>query len=310
MNNKALEELQQVDLASVDVPSLVRLVSSAFDQVHLIGAVTHSPMIFCRARRGHSPFHHRDQISYNRNSSEAGRCNFEGQSLLYAASSVLPLPVELETKPGEVLTVGYWRSTRKLLILPFGFSEEVRGKLGTKLRAHIKDELPNIDQESALRAECYKYLMDVFTRLISENEHHHYKLTSAIAEILLGDVTEGWAQQFYHGDSFNPNCFDGIKYPSIATFGNHHNYAIRPKTIDASVELFRAETFQVEAVEDGLDVLVPLRTGFPTSDGTILWTNRFETRYEVQLANGSVSVSHDDGGFRVTNSSGEDSLGF
>ncbi|HEY4249298.1 MAG TPA: hypothetical protein VGM64_20920 [Lacunisphaera sp.] len=310
MNNDGLNALKQANFATGEFSEIVRLVNLTFSGIRLAGSLVEPPAVLCRARSDLSPFQHRDQISYKRSGIDIGRCNTDGQSLFYAANSLLPLPNEIKAKSGEVLTVGYWRSTKKLLFQRFGFSEDVREKLGTRLRSHPTQEVPTPDQKDTHHYDRYNYLMDAFTKMISESELHYYKLTAAIATILLGEIETESFRKFIPQDIFDRTCFDGLMYPSIPSLGNFRSYAIRPNIIDSCFELFRVETFQIEAMEGCPDFLVPLRTGFPRPDGTIAWTNRFETQYEVQLATEKVRVSHEDLGFRIIDSQGKDSLGF
>lgn len=308
MSNQALEELKRTDLITVNFHDLVALLRKAFDQVTIAGQLLDS-QIFCRARTGPRRFGHRGEISYKLGS-DLGRCNIAGQSIFYAANSPVPLPLEIDAKPGEVLTVGYWRSTRKLLLSQFGFSDEIRARLGTQLPTTAKGNWSSIEQIDSQLAQCYAYFMEAFTEVVSEDRQHHYKLTAAFAEILLGEIQEGWAEQFFPGEGLQMNSFDGIMFPSIAGRGNFHNFALKPMIIDAHAELFRVEAYQVETRSQFSCQVKPQCTGFLEHDGTISWLDEFETEFEVKLGDGIGRARHTDMGFRVFDKLGKATVGF
>jgi hypothetical protein len=246
-----------------------------------------------------------NDLSYNPNLESIGwgRCNQPGDPIFYASNSPEGLPREIHARVGDILNLGYWRSPVPVLLSTFGFSENVRKRMGTILRFPAGQPEPDSTALNASTIKAYQFLMDAFTETVEPNEEHKYMLTTAIYAIISGDVGP------LVFDSVSKERFDGVTFPSIATRGNLVNFALRPQVVDSSLELFRVEAFEVTGIEDTEYDLWAIATGFPAVDGTIQW-GEFEDEFKVELSLSTATVSHGKPGFRILTPDGGVAAGF
>lgn len=131
-----LDELMQADLSSMTFADISSSVRSAMDKVVILASPHSPPSIFLRMRAGSAHAQQRKDLSYNPNleSVRWGRCNRPGEPIFYASNSPEGLPQEIHARVGDILNLGYWRSRVSVLLSTFGFSENVRRRMGTTLR--------------------------------------------------------------------------------------------------------------------------------------------------------------------------------
>lgn len=175
--------------------------------------------------------------------------------------------------------------------------------MGTILRFPVAQPEPDSTALNASTIKAYQLLMDAFTEMVGANEDHKYMLTTAIYEILSGDLGPLVV------DGVSKGRFDGVTFPSIAARGNLVNFALQPQVVDSSLELFRVEAFEVTGNEDTEYDVYAIGTGFPAVDGTIQW-GEFEDEFEVELSLTTATVSHGKPGFRILTPGGGVAAGF
>jgi len=309
MQRLALDELMQADLGSMKFSKITSLVRSAMDKVVILAGRHSPPYIFLRMRAGSALAQHRKDLSYNpnRESIRWGRCNEPGKPIFYASNSPQGLPEEIRAKVGDILNLGYWRSRTTVLLSTFGFSEDVRRRMGTILRLPAGERDHDVSALNPSTTRAYQFFMDAFTETVAANEEHKYKLTTAIYDVLSGEINASVEKGL-------PELrFDGIKFPSIAARGNLLNFALRSEVVDSSLELFRVEAFEVIKVRGTEYDVSPIATGLPAVDGTIRWSE-FEIEFKVELALATATVIHGklDGkpDFRVLTPDGGEAAGF
>jgi hypothetical protein len=306
MEPLTLVELMRAKLAEMTSSDISSSVRSVMNNVVIIGSRHYPPVVFLRMRAAKALVRHTNDISYNpiRAMVGWGRCNRPENSLFYASNSPLGLAQEINAKTGDILNLGYWRSRAPLLVSTFGFSEGVRNRLGTELRFPAGQELPDSTSLNRSTDKVHQFLINAFTEVVGASEEHKYMLTTAIADVLLGDI-----------ESSSEHCisetrFDGVQFPSIASRGNFLNFALRPEVVDSSLELFRVEAFEVQGVRGTEYDVLPLATGIPASNGTIAWLGDFEYKFTVQLAKGVVTVIHGAPDFRILTPDSGEAAGF
>lgn len=124
------------------------------------------------------------------------RANRAGASMFYCSATWHPPFFEAHVQPGDGIVIGRWQTRQPLRILSFGYAD-------------ICTDDPHSDREKALRRalaqlpdetrELAAFLTHTFTKPVDETNHHHYRLSIAIAEACqLG------------------NAFDGLLFPSAA----------------------------------------------------------------------------------------------
>ena len=300
-----LEELMQADLSSMTFADISSSVRSAMNKVAILAGLHFPPFIFLRMRAGSALAEQRKDLSYNPNAESVGwgRCNGPGEPIFYASNSPEGLPQEIHAIVGDTLSLGYWRSRVPLLLSAFGFSENVRRRMGTVLHFPASEPEPDSTSLNSSTMKAYQFLMDAFTETVGPNEEHKYMTTTAIYRILNGDVgpvvIEGVSKE----------RFDGVRFPSIAARGNLVNFALPPQAVDSSLELFRVEAFKVTGIEDTKYNLWAIATGYPAVDGTIQW-GEFEHEFKVELSLSTAIVSHGKPGFRIRTPDGGVAAGF
>ncbi len=269
----SLDELMQADLASMTFSDISSSVHSAMDKVGIWGTRHYPPSIFLRMRAGSALAQHRKDLSYNpnRESIRWGRCNKPGKPIFYASNSPVGLPGEIHAKVGDILNLGQ-PDLNSTALNP------------STTRAH-------------------QFLMDAFTETVAANEEHKYMLTTAIYEILSGDINASVEKAM-------PELrFDGVTFPSIAARGNLLNFALRPEVVDSSLDLFRVEAFEVTKVRGPEYDVRPITTGVPALDGAIEW-GEFEDEFKVELALSIATVIHGKPDFRILTTDGGEAAGF
>jgi len=145
--------------------------------------------------------------------------------------------------------------------------------------------------------------MDTFTETVASNEEYKYMLTTAIYEILTGDINACVEK------GVPEMRFDGLTFPSIAARGNLLNFALRPEVVGSSLELFRVEAFEVTNIRGTEYDVRPISTGIPAPDGTIEW-GEFENEFKVELALSTATIIHDKPNFRIFALDGGEAAGF
>jgi hypothetical protein len=95
--------------------------------------------------------------------------------------------------------------------------------MGTILHFPVAQPEPDSSALNASTIKAYQLLMDAFTEMVGANEEHKYMLTTAIYEILSGDLGPLGVSK---------GRFDGVTFPSIAARGNLVNFALQPQVVD------------------------------------------------------------------------------
>ena len=132
----SLDELMRGDLASMTFSDILSSVRSIMGNVRIIGTKHYPPFIFVRMRAGSALAQHRKDLSYhpNRKLLRWGRCNEPCKPIFYSSNSPVGLPEKIHAMVGDILNLGYWRSQTTVLLSTFGFSDDVRRRMGTTLR--------------------------------------------------------------------------------------------------------------------------------------------------------------------------------
>jgi hypothetical protein len=139
----------------------------------------------------------------------------------------------------------------------------------------------------------HQFLAEAFSEKIQYGDDHLYKLSAAIAERLLGNVTDRRDEAKRMAGPKLPDYrkFAGIMYPSIAMSCNADNLALTPEFVEAHLALEQVEYLRVDSIP------VPLQYKYTPidfannfdKDGTIKWLGRVQ-RYTFP-ANAGVTAS-------------------
>ncbi len=187
-------------------------------------------MIRSRATQPSLDFEHLNQMIYPpANKVKLGRCNFDGQSILYASSNVETSFLEIgfsEPKSCAVLAQFRLKHDTTLTLRPIGELDHYRRHRRPRLTtAGVTEKIEQLltplgHYDQIVRWYVDAYLADFFGRQLNEgNDRHLYEITSRIANALLKD-----------------DHIDGLIFPSVKHTGGF-NYAIKPSVFDARFEI-------------------------------------------------------------------------
>lgn len=164
------------------------------------------------------------------------RANRAGVPMFYASATWHPPFFEAGVKPNDRILITRWISRQPLRLVSFHAADQCTDN-------------PNSDRNKALRQAISQlpsaarptaaFLTKAFTRNVTADKHHDYRLSIAIAEACeLGST------------------FDGLLYPSAAMPSLAHNLALHPSCIDTGkLELQYVEHLRVNRVgTETLDV--------------------------------------------------------
>lgn len=219
-----------------------------------------------------------------------GRANERGKPRFYGSIGRSVPFFELNPQIGDTIALSTWRTTGDMLLNRVGFTKESSVYLGSK-RELDKLYAPAAFLEELSEAErmVNDFLAKWFVRKISPEEAESYKLTAAIANILMGG-----------------GVFAGLVYPTVKMFGNADNLVLDPKFVDCSLELVTIEYLEITE-NAGINFKTELLDTAVTWDeaGNIEWTGReLGWRYQemskiYMKAEGGEWVNQDPEGKRI-----------
>jgi hypothetical protein len=147
---------------------------------------------------------------------------------------------------GDELIVSFWKTTDKMLLNNVGYTEYVFKQLGavrtvpnfgssqpsekeqTVALQTISNEARALALSSDENSEVKEAFSEYFMQKVTADESYRYKLTTAIGEMHLGDISNHEQQ------------FAGILYPSVQMNANGDNLALLPQYVDTKLEFRKA----------------------------------------------------------------------
>lgn len=213
------------------------------------------------------------------------RANREHDPVFYASSGAGGAVFELYPSPGDRVAVVKWRTTEELMLNTVGYSPEVLSKFES---FRDPEDIPGkqlSDTESLGNSMLRKYLTEIFTQQVPENQKHRHKLTAAIAEI--------WRS----GPSI-----DGLMYPAVSISANYDNLAIETGVVDRALSPVSAEYIEIQEREDQKIEINVLDTCNTIQDGEIQW-NGHGRQWKLEDDGAWGVFEAEDGRWKVTDSS-------
>ena len=223
--NRVAKEFDEDDFISAfeQLSPFVTLVDIDFENFEIVRS---------RSTQRGLDFEHASQMGYPpAQRVKLGRCNFEGQSILYGSSNVETSFLEIgfnEQEPCAVIAQFRLKHGAKLTLRPIGELDHCRryrrSRLGTPGAAEqlgkLLDDLEHYDQTTRWYVDAY--LADFFSRIRNDtDERNLYEVTSRIASALLME-----------------EHVDGLIYPSVKHAGGL-NFAIKPNVFDERFEIVK-----------------------------------------------------------------------
>ncbi|GAB3291374.1 RES domain-containing protein [Hymenobacter tenuis] len=164
------------------------------------------------------------------------RANRAGQAMFYASATWHPPFFEAGVQPNDQIVISRWITRAPLRLVSFYEPNQCTDDPHADRNVALGQALAHLPEPARLVAA---FLTRIFTKAVSDQNSHHYRLSAAVAEACeLG------------------TAFDGLLYPSAAMPSPAHNLALHPRLIDAGkLTLQYVEHLRVNRVEtESLDV--------------------------------------------------------
>ena len=213
-----------------------------------------------------------------------GRLNRDGQSVFYCSNSKKPIFFELTNLiEGHEIILSFWQTLKPMIVNNIGYTEFIFTQMGAT-RVAPSWSVKKIDDarqemifnENSISAEAREIILShdenrilrelmskEFMREVPDSERHHYKLTTALAELHLGEI-KNHAQQFA-----------GIIYPSVKMSANGDNFALTPNFVDQHIEFKKAahikitkrdgNSFSINKIDEAIEL---------NDDNSLKWLGR------------------------------------
>lgn len=213
-----------------------------------------------------------------------GRVNRDGQSVFYCSGSKEPVFFELPNlSNGDEIILSFWKTTEDMIVNNLGYTDLIFTQLGAKRVApswsvkKIDETKQNITlNENSIPAETREMILShddnrilrelmskEFMRQVSDSERQYYKITTALAELHLGEIKN------------HPKQFAGIIYPSLKMSANGDNFALNPDYVDRHVEFKKAthikitkrdgNSFSIKKIDEAIELY---------ADNSLKWLGR------------------------------------
>jgi hypothetical protein len=187
----------------------------------------------------------------------SGRCQNEGEDLLYCSTSWETTISEVKPSLGDYISVSIYHARRRPDNPNTFFGSRIV-PIGVQYLSQI-DRLKHmfIDYDFTGRdPEFYKLdtlLDDIFHAdiLDTEEEQYIYNLSTAVTRCMMKNLLKGEVEQQMHG----------MIYSSIARNKTDYNFVLRPIHVRATYSLNHVQTFQVIEKTDNTFKLQLLRNG-------------------------------------------------
>ncbi|MGN8004039.1 hypothetical protein ACTJKQ_12675 [Acidovorax sp. 22279] len=144
------------------------------------------------------------------------RLNAAGAPVFYCSTAWEPLPYEVRATTGMNLIISSWKLSRSAMVVALGYSKASLTMLGAEREFPEWGVSPGFSSTSKRPAGEEDFLAELLMRPVNDDDLSHYRLTSALAGILLGKV---------RGED---RVLAGLVYPSVSMSGNGDNIAFAP----------------------------------------------------------------------------------
>jgi len=177
------------------------------------------------------------------------RCNRAGQPMFYCSDHPSAPLAEVGVKVGDRVVISQWITTKPLLVMQVGYSQETFDKLGIrKPRApewmNVPDTIPRGGEES--HREVNSYLSDLFTERVPDGDEHLYVPSIAIAEAILSYDPMDHLGLFPEDPDMKA---EGIIYPTVALRASCENLALRAEFAHEALLLEAADFVEVVDID-------------------------------------------------------------
>ncbi len=185
------------------------------------------------------------------------RVNKPHEPMFYGSVGCHSTILELAPRTGDRIAISKWRVIKPLYLNSLGYAEDIFRDAGSsewakKWWALRRNDDPEIlfTNENKL---VHNFFNREFTKKVPPNEAHQYKVTVAISELFLKELTfigqpqieNPYTKLIEPADVFSNIEFSGLLYPSVANRLNADNLALKPEAVDQSLELVSVQYVEI-----------------------------------------------------------------
>lgn len=243
-----------------------------------------------------------DQLSYPP-PEKAGlqRANRPGQPRFYASVAGPAAFYELKAKPGTFIALSEWHVDHTLWVNDAGYHPAVLNKMGARRgppEFTNREALVDTPHNQRIRRE----LAEAFARDVPQDHSDEYKLTVAIAEVLLSlRVGVPPAAGITDPRDFQ---FAGLTYPTIAMRRDADNIVLIPDFVDRHLTLRSVQYVRVDSHPDPTTYsLTTLAQADTFTDNTIHWGS--DLHHLTANARRTTHITFEDEKWTMRNERGE-----
>lgn len=251
----------------------MKLFSQLLD-THLLVTIFSSDLVLYRGiGYSHKPTSYQDLIYPPVDKAKLNRASDKGEQLFYAATKKKAVFYELNAKPNDCLAISTWVPAMPLLISNIGYTSENLKYLGAEDSTPFFDTEDNKINAYIKNKVEHEIISDYISKTFSQNtnDENIYKITIAIAQILMGEIVSKKGPGF-------PNEFDGLLYPTIKYNAKADNIVLKKHVIDFNKLSFeRVEFIKIVDYSDNKYQYKILDVAESLTDNIIEWKNLSKT---------------------------------
>jgi hypothetical protein len=224
-----ITEIEEIDLSTTSIAQIQDIVSVLLDGFPTIAINIPPGKYIHRTRKWTKPDNIR-QVTYPpADRATLGRANAPGNPRFYGSIGRSVPFFEINPQIHDTIILSTWRTKDQMLLNSVGYTKESSVLLNSKRDLEkMYTSLDNIEKMDESQELINSFLAKWFVKQIAQEESGFYKVTTAIANILMaGDV------------------FAGLIYPTVKMFGNADNIVLDTKFVDKSLELVSIEYLEV-----------------------------------------------------------------
>lgn len=159
-----------------------------------------------------------------------GRCNYPGQSVLYASFLAFTALNEMKPRVGDLITETTWRAKRNqtLKYCPIFKNQPLKEKFinprTLDLNRLYKNKIKTYPENVRKQIDAFvQFVTDSFTKRVYSKNHYDYIFSAYFSDKI-----------FHH---FEDGDIEAIYYPSVQEKLSFENVAIKPEVFDKKFEL-------------------------------------------------------------------------
>lgn len=270
--NTSVFETIEAKIRTLDVDEIKQMLEPIMIGYHIRSPNVEPGTFVYRARKVGPTFNKaagikRGQLVYPpKEKAPLGRVNRAGTPVFYASIHKESVFYEIpDLSADDELILTFWKTTEPMFVNNIGYTEFAFRQLGAARavptwepashQQHGGTEatvrlpiLPADEVNKALSHDENREIKEAFSRYFSRqimsDESFYYKLTVALAEMHLGNLSTK-NPQFFDMIKKNPQ-FSGILYPSVRMFANGDNLALLPWFVDRYLEFRKAVHIRIK----------------------------------------------------------------